>query len=89
MSPQREFLNWNFNLAAGFPFQKRSESPVVKKKLLARYQAKRDFEKTSEPPGTKRVKASKRLRFIIQNTQPLTCTTISAWKSMVFSNLGR
>ena len=66
MSPQREFLNWNFNLAAGFLFQKRSESPVVKKKLLARYQAKRDFEKTSEPRGTKRVKASKRLRFVIQ-----------------------
>ena len=36
------------------------------KKLLARYRAKRDFEKTGEPSGTKRVKASKRLRFVIQ-----------------------
>jgi bifunctional non-homologous end joining protein LigD len=38
----------------------------VVKKLLARYQAKRDFEKTNEPRGTTRVKASKRLRFVIQ-----------------------
>jgi bifunctional non-homologous end joining protein LigD len=38
----------------------------VVKKLLARYQAKRDFEKTDEPRGTKRVKASKRPRFVIQ-----------------------
>src|SRR3954466_4495758 len=52
-------------MGAGFLFQKRSERPVVKK-LLARYQAKRDFEKTNEPRGTKRVKASKRLRFVVQ-----------------------
>jgi bifunctional non-homologous end joining protein LigD len=38
----------------------------VVKKLLARYHAKRDFEKTGEPRGTKRVKRSKRLRFVIQ-----------------------
>jgi bifunctional non-homologous end joining protein LigD len=38
----------------------------VVKKLLAGYRAKRDFEKTGEPRGTKRVKASKRLRFVIQ-----------------------
>jgi bifunctional non-homologous end joining protein LigD len=38
----------------------------VVKKLLARYQAKRDFEKTNEPRGTKPVKASKRLRFVVQ-----------------------
>jgi hypothetical protein len=31
----------------------------VVKKLLARYQAKRDFDKTNEPRGTRRVKASK------------------------------
>jgi bifunctional non-homologous end joining protein LigD len=38
----------------------------VVKKLLARYQAKRDFEKTNEPRGTKPVKASRRLRFVVQ-----------------------
>jgi bifunctional non-homologous end joining protein LigD len=38
----------------------------VIKELLARYRAKRDFEKTDEPRGTKRVRASKRLRFVIQ-----------------------
>jgi bifunctional non-homologous end joining protein LigD len=38
----------------------------VAKKLLARYRAKRDFEKTDEPLGTKHVRASKRLRFVIQ-----------------------
>jgi bifunctional non-homologous end joining protein LigD len=38
----------------------------VVKKLLARYRAKRDFEKTGEPGGEKRVKTSKRLRFVIQ-----------------------
>jgi bifunctional non-homologous end joining protein LigD len=65
MSPPRELLGWNFNMGPGFLFQKRSERPVVKK-LLAHYQAKRDFEKTNEPRGTKRVKASKRLRFVIQ-----------------------
>jgi bifunctional non-homologous end joining protein LigD len=52
-------------MGAGFLFQKRSERPVIKK-LLTRYQAKRDFEKTDEPRGTKRVKASKRLRFVVQ-----------------------
>ena len=61
MSPPRELVSWNFNMGPGFLFQKRSERPVVKK-LLARYQAKRDFEKTNEPRGTRRVKASKRLR---------------------------
>jgi bifunctional non-homologous end joining protein LigD len=35
-------------------------------KLLARYRAKRDFTKTEEPSGSKVVKASKRLRFVIQ-----------------------
>src|SRR4051812_16064648 len=65
MSPPRELLSWNFNVGAGFLFQKRSERPVVKK-LLARYQDKRDFERTNEPRGTKRVKASKRLLFVFQ-----------------------
>ena len=33
---------------------------------LARYRAKRDFEKTAEPSGAQRVAASKQLRFVIQ-----------------------
>ncbi len=33
---------------------------------LARYRAKRDFEKTAEPSGSRRVGASKALRFVIQ-----------------------
>ena len=33
---------------------------------LARYRAKRDFEKTAEPSGSRRVASSKQLRFVIQ-----------------------
>jgi bifunctional non-homologous end joining protein LigD len=36
------------------------------KKLLARYRAKRDFAKKDEPSGAKRVRTSKRLRFVVQ-----------------------
>lgn len=36
------------------------------KKFLARYRAKRDFEKTDEPSGAKRLETSKHLRFVIQ-----------------------
>jgi bifunctional non-homologous end joining protein LigD len=36
------------------------------KKKLATYRAKRDFTKTAEPSGSKAVKSSKRLRFVIQ-----------------------
>src|ERR1700709_1294 len=36
------------------------------KKLLARYQAKRDFSKTAEPSGNAQAKTSKNLRFVIQ-----------------------
>src|SRR5437667_5609025 len=35
-------------------------------KKLARYQAKRDFSKTAEPSGKKKVAPSPRLRFVIQ-----------------------
>jgi bifunctional non-homologous end joining protein LigD len=38
----------------------------VAKKLLANYRAKRDFSKTAEPSGDAKVKAAKRLRFVIQ-----------------------
>jgi bifunctional non-homologous end joining protein LigD len=38
----------------------------VATKLLARYRAKLDFTKTEEPSGSKAVKTSKRLRFVIQ-----------------------
>ncbi len=64
--PFCQLPNWNFNSTVGFLFLKQSESIPVVKKLLARYHAKRDFEKTGEPRGTKRVKSSKRLRFVIQ-----------------------
>src|SRR5262245_33364973 len=40
--------------------------PNVASKKLAKYRARRDFEKTAEPSGTRRVAASKRLRFVIQ-----------------------
>ena len=36
------------------------------KKLLARYQAKRDFSKTAEPSGNAQIRTSKGLRFVIQ-----------------------
>jgi bifunctional non-homologous end joining protein LigD len=36
------------------------------KKLLAKYQAKRDFSKTAEPSGNAQVRTSKGLRFVIQ-----------------------
>src|SRR5215470_3971300 len=39
---------------------------VVATRKLARYRAKRDFEKTAEPSGSRKVAASKRLRFVIQ-----------------------
>jgi bifunctional non-homologous end joining protein LigD len=35
-------------------------------KKLAKYQAKRDFTKTAEPSGKRKVASSKRLRFVIQ-----------------------
>ena len=40
--------------------------PVMVKKLLAKYRAKRDFSKTAEPSGNAQVKTSKNLRFVIQ-----------------------
>ena len=43
---------------------RRSLSVATRK--LARYRAKRDFEKTAEPSGSRKVAASKRLRFVIQ-----------------------
>src|ERR1041384_1421417 len=36
------------------------------KKLLAKYRAKRDFSKTTEPSGDARIKKAKGLRFVIQ-----------------------
>lgn len=36
------------------------------KRKLGAYQAKRDFSKTAEPAGTRAVKPSKRLRFVVQ-----------------------
>src|SRR3954466_3638096 len=38
----------------------------MKKKLLAKYRAKRDFSKTGEPSGDAKVKVTKGLRFVIQ-----------------------
>ncbi len=38
----------------------------VASRKLARYRAKRDFERTAEPSGSRRVASSKRLRFVIQ-----------------------
>src|SRR3954462_11739873 len=38
----------------------------MKKKLLAKYRAKRDFSKTAEPSGDAKVKTSENLRFVIQ-----------------------
>ena len=40
--------------------------PVMVKKLLAKYRAKRDFSKTTEPSGNAQAKTSKNLRFVIQ-----------------------
>ncbi len=39
---------------------------IVATRKLAKYRAKRDFEKTAEPSGSRRVAASKELRFVIQ-----------------------
>jgi bifunctional non-homologous end joining protein LigD len=39
---------------------------VVASRKLDRYRAKRDFEKTAEPSGSRKVASSKRLRFVIQ-----------------------
>src|ERR1700689_4920767 len=35
-------------------------------KKLARYQAKRDFNKTSEPSGERKIASSRQLRFVVQ-----------------------
>src|SRR3954462_15893607 len=52
-------------MGVGFCFKNQPEG-LWARKCFARSQAKRDFEKTNEPPGTKSGKASKRLRFAVQ-----------------------
>src|SRR4051794_9843432 len=55
----------NFNGLANFQFQWIARCRMVKK-LLAKYRAKRDFSKTSEPSGETAVAPAPRLRFVIQ-----------------------
>src|SRR3954451_1839115 len=55
----------NFNGPRNFQFHGSSEVPMIRK-LLAKYRAKRDFSKTSEPSGDTKVKKATGLRFVIQ-----------------------
>jgi len=59
------------------------------KSKLAEYEAKRDFTKTTEPTGHFKVRASKRLRFVIQKHAAKRLHYDLRWSSAVSSSRGR